>query len=191
MQVGGFVADLAVEGLQPVAGCRAEFAIQRHPRAVEGADRVGAAARPVQPDHQMAPQPFLSRVGCDGGFDFGNEIAAVAGLQGGIEPGFNCGVAQRDITRRIGVREVAMRELAEWVASPQRQRGAEFLEGVRRRAANECGAAVLDQCFKSMQIDRIVVEQRELVAVAREASRIFAGDAISVDCGRMRRRFVT
>ena len=107
------------------------------PGAVESADRVGAAADPIQRHHQMAPEPFLGRVGGDRGLDLGNQVAAVAGLQRRIEPCFNRGVTQRDITRRVGVGEIAMSEFAEWVAPPQRQRRAELFESVGRRAPDE------------------------------------------------------
>jgi hypothetical protein len=164
-QVGRVIADLLEQGLQTLAGSAADLVPQGGTGPIEGLDGVGRPTGPVQGHHQMPPEAFLHRALCHRRLDVGYQIRPTAKLKRRVEAGLDRGRPQGGEPSDLRDREVVVREFAERVAMPQRQRLTERLGRAAGVATEQGGPARRHQRLEPVQVHRVVGQQIQAVTV--------------------------
>ena len=119
--------DRRVQLLQLAARLDAELLDEHAACVLVGIERLGLPARPVQREHQLAPEPLAQRVLFDESLELPDESEMARGVEVGLDPLLQRREPELFEPGDLRLRERLVRELRERRAAPERQRLAQEL----------------------------------------------------------------
>jgi hypothetical protein len=155
---------LFVERPQLGRGIDPELVGQEGAGAVEGRQRVRLPARPVQRDHQLAPQPLAQWMLGGQALEFADEVALVSRVEIGGDAVLDGGQPQLGEPRDLGLQRRGVGEIGERWSLPQVERLPQHCAG-GRRVGRPQPATLGHEAREAQGVDLVGVD-RQPVALA-------------------------
>ena len=153
---------------QPVARLDAELLDERPPRVVVALQRLGAAAGPVQREHQLRARPLTQRVLGHDTLQLGDQLLVTAERQLSLGPFLARAEAELAEPRQRRGRERRVREVCQRGAAGQCHGLAEQVARRPRVTARERLAAPLDESLAAHKVDRVGLDVEHISRGARD-----------------------
>ena len=129
VDLGRLLEHGPVELLQLAAGIDAELLDEQSARGVELAQCLGLPARPIQGERELSPQPLAERMLGDQLADRRDGELVLAERQPGVDLVLERGGPQLLEPGGLGDRGRSIRQVLEWLAAPEAERGPQFVQG--------------------------------------------------------------
>ncbi len=162
-----------VEFLQLAARIDADLLDEQSARRVELAQRLGLPARPIQGERELSPQPLAERMLGDQLAERRDGELVLAERHPGVDLVLERGGPQLVEPGGLGNRGRSIRQVLEWLAAPEAERGPQFVQGnvgVDRPRRRKPRGRRADEDLEAMGVERVRVDV-EQVPGARCAQR--------------------
>jgi hypothetical protein len=138
-------------------GLDAELLTQRPASVLERSEGVGLATRPVQGEHQHAPEPLPERVGGDHRLQLVEAVEVAAEGELGLDPILGGRPAKLVETGALGAGELVEDKVGQGVSAPEPECFAEQFCCVTRRSFLHCGTTLGDESGEAQGIHLVGV----------------------------------